>query len=429
MNLADLLPSEDDASDATDKDKVKAAAAKRLETQGAALVAAGLNVGKGQFQGAQWNGVAKVQVGTVGGVGSNMAVRLTERMKDSVPIEEAAAKLRNAVLAERREDVAIKAGDFHRGIDVVDGKVTFMGHRLREQAIRGLLGRIDSPALRYVLGLRDRIAEGAGEGRIADLGQIAEVLRFECRRAPNVDLVLRTRRSPQDVYAVVSPGYGVADAPETLDEVMGVLRGNVTGRARYDAPSTAWTLEAEVWNPTPAHEQAVGEAFRGFVAFQSKDNGTGCLRGNGGIEIWSCSNAATYSAADSSVRRVHRGNVLRDVRRMLKGGLAAIDTLVTAWGTARDQEVELKEGVPIDEAMPEMWQRLLTDRQEALAGFLPGRSAEHAKGLTAAFHAERRDKSRVVRADLAQAWTRYIQGQPAEVRQDAEQAIGAWLVG
>lgn len=63
-----------------------------------------------------------------------------------------------------------------------------------------------------------------------------------------------------------------------------------------------------------------------------------------------------------------------------------------------------------------------------LVGVLPGRTETHAKALALTFDGERRDHSKIVRADLAQGFTRYIQAQPEPIQRDAETAIAAWLV-
>ena len=86
------------------------------------------------------------------------------------------------------------------------------------------------------------------------------------------------------------------------------------------------------------------------------------------------------------------------------------------------------ERVTIEQAMPGFWRHLLTDRSSELVTVLPGRTETHVANLTAAYHAERRDEARIVRADLAQGWTRYAQAFTADVQRDAERAIGAWTV-
>jgi len=126
---------------------------------------------------------------------------------------------------------------------------------------------------------------------------------------------------------------------------------------------------------------------------------------------------------------------LFDVQRMTRGALKAIDALCAAWGKNRADVVDLPRTtdgtdrpIPIEQAIPGFWSYLLRDRSSELAGVLPGRSAEHVKGLTRAFFGERRDFSRLVRSDFAQGWTKYIQAQPTDVRREAEGAIGEWLV-
>ncbi len=59
---------------------------------------------------------------------------------------------------------------------------------------------------------------------------------------------------------------------------------------------------------------------------------------------------------------------------------------------------------------------------------VPSPDASAIEVLGPAYASERRDPARLVRADIGQAWTRYIQDQPGAVRQDAERAIGAWMV-
>lgn len=362
-----------------------------------------------------------------------------------LPLHDAAHGLISQVLSERREDIVVTAREFASSLKV-NGKVTSHGLSLSEQAIRGLLGRIESPALSYVLGIRDRIA-----GRVvlmrsievpdqratcaaenaADKRQLAEVLEHECRRNPDVELKLRTRRCVGDVFAVVSPSYAVADAPEVLSQILDGLPRDARGSYSYDAASTSWELRASVWTPTPVEEQAVGEPFEGYVSFAARDNGTARLRGGGGVTMLACLNAGTYTAAGSDVSRVHRGKILVDVGAMLDGGLKAIHALCAAWGTAREEVVPVPEaltGVPISQLIPGFWWGEFGNRKSELAGVLPGRTSEHVRGLTEAYAAERRDPERLVRADMAQAWTRYIQGQPAPVRRDAEAAVGSWLV-
>ena len=77
---------------------------------------------------------------------------------------------------------------------------------------------------------------------------------------------------------------------------------------------------------------------------------------------------------------------------------------------------------------PGFWSYALRDRRSELATVLPGRSATHVEGLTAAYFSERRDSSRIVRSDFAQGWTKYIQSQGADVRREAESAIADWMV-
>jgi hypothetical protein len=119
-----------------------------------------------------------------------------------------------------------------------------------------------------------------------------------------------------------------------------------------------------------------------------------------------------------------------DVERMIAESLKAVDVICAAWGRQRKAEVPLpaKVGITLNEAIPGFWRALLTDRTSAFQGVLPGRTEEHVGALTHAYALERRDPDRLVRSDFVQAWTKYIQVKPADVRREAERAAGAWLV-
>src|SRR5262249_10116615 len=156
---------------------------------------------------------------------------------------------------ERRSDLECSAAELAAAVKV-NGKVSAFGYRLTEQAIRGVLGRTASPALSYVLGLRERVQENVARLRHAaapgaevdpsldgaaverqvaqDKGQIAEVLVHELRAAGDVRLKLRTRKGLDDVFAIVSPKYAPADAPEVIDQVLRGLPSDARGSWAYD---------------------------------------------------------------------------------------------------------------------------------------------------------------------------------------------------
>lgn len=354
-------------------------------------------------------------------------------------IGDVAAELTKVIKDERRVDVEMSAGDLGKSLILSGSRIqTKAGLSLSEQAIRGLLARVDSPALAYVLGLRDRITgtgvedADATQKRAKDLTKIVEVLAHECWRHRNVTLKARAREGVGDIFAFVSPTYGVADAPDVLPHIVKGMPRDARGAFHYDAGSTSWEVRANIWTPTAVSEQAVGEAFRGYISFTSRDNGTRRLRGGGGIELLRCLNASTYNAADTEVSRAHRGRILYDIQSAVAAASKAIDVLCEAWGTARREEVDIPESengpIPIEEAIPGFWRFLLRDRSSELVGVLPGRSADHAEGLTRAFFAERREPEALVRSDFANGWTKYIQGQSAGVRRDGEAAIATWLV-
>jgi hypothetical protein len=177
---------------------------------------------------------------------------------------------------------------------------------------------------------------------------------------------------------------------------------------------------------------AVGEPFEGFSSFKSKDNGTGRLIGGGGMLILACLNAGVYQADGIDVSRVHRSRIMVDLHRMAAEAMKAIHTLCTAWGTARSTKIErpLVDGqlISLETAIPGFYRHMLTARKGELVGVLPGRTETHVKALAMAYDSERRDRGNIVRADLANGFTKYIQAQATPVRRDAEAAIAAWIV-
>jgi hypothetical protein len=351
------------------------------------------------------------------------------------PAREALESLTSQIQDENRQDVTISARDFARSLHTTNGRLCVNGLALSEHAIRGVCTRIESPAIRYILGMRERIAAEMALGLKrddvaieADRAKIADVLQHECARAYDVQLKMRTRRNPGDVYAITSPTYAPADQPEVARQLMPQLPAGARASVSYDPGSTQWSLRLDVWTPTPVADHAVGEAFQGYVQIGSRDNGTGSVEGSGGIVMLACLNAGTYQAAGQGASRRHVGRVLLDVSRMIRKARASIDTLCAAWGEAREATIEVPSGVSIEDALPGFWRHLLTDRRSELVSVLPGRTESHVKALARTFDSERRDSSRIVRADMAHAWTRYVQDFPAPVQRAAEAAIGEWTV-
>jgi len=350
----------------------------------------------------------------------------------------------STIEAEKRTDLRVTAGQLAGGLKM-NGAVTWNGLKFKEQAIRGLLSRFDSPALRYVLGLRDRITERDEHGNYVatkvgqqlDRDALVDVLQRECKRFPEAELILRTREGLGDVFTVVSPGYTNADFPKVAPILAAELPGDARGQFIYNQATTRWQLRARVWTPTPVAEQAIGEPFEGFGTFSGGDAGLTGLSSGGGFLLLACYNAGILEQMLAAItRRVHRGDVLRDVRKMVGSMTKAIDLLIGAWGQARQTTIELptkvvnevEQLIPLEQAIPGFFLGMLTQRKGELVGVLPGRSKKHVDGLTAAYFDQRRDPEHVTRADLANGWTRYLQGERTDVQLDAQKAIGRWLV-
>lgn len=409
------------------KQVVDEAATVRIEKQHAALRAAGVEVDTTKQLYATGTRMADI--------GYSTQEKRKAAHDKAMTLAEAADALSARITGEGREDVEISAREFGNAIHV-NGVISVRGRKLTETAIRGLSGRLGSPMLSYVLGLRERIIlelqkpeeERDVSAVASDKAKLAEVLRHECLRNGDKPLVLRTRKDPGDIFAIVSPSFGVADAPAVLEQLVAKLPTEARATWSYDADSTAWELRANVWTATPVAEQAVGEPFEGYASFQARDNGTRRIGGGGGISLIRCLNASTYTAHAEAGSRIHRGDVMVDVEKMIASAVRSIDILCGAWGRRRDEVVEAPSGVPIEVAIPGFWRALLSDRRSELAGVLPGRKEANVVALSKAFASERRDEEKLVRADFAQGWTRMIQTLPTPVRRDAEQAIGDWMV-
>jgi hypothetical protein len=354
----------------------------------------------------------------------------------SMPLRDAGEALCQAVRDEQREDIFLSAREAADSIET-NGQITLAGKALTETAIRGLLTKIDSPAMTYVIGVGRRILDEAGNeapdyaAMLQDRAKIAEVLQYELRRRGDVELKLRTRANPGDIYAVVTPSYVDADAPKLVPSIVEAFSSDAKGTWRYDPATTSWELQASVWTPTTVQEQAVGEPFRGYGSFQSRDNGTGRFRGGGGVEMLRCLNASVYLAKSAKVSRVHRGTILEDISLVVDAAAKSIETLIKIWADSRLQVVALPapedRPTPIEVAIPGFWRALLTDRRSELQGVLTGKVETHVSNLSAAYFDERRDKSQIVRSDFGQGWTRYIQDLSAPTQRDGEIAISQWL--
>lgn len=397
----------------------------RIEAQHAALISGGIQVNASEQLYATGTRMAQFGYDT-----QNARHKAFLEMR---PATDAVNELVSVIQAERREDMRVTTHDLARNIGS-NGNVRAYGLTLSEQSIRSLFGMIgDTSASGYVMGVQDRIRGTMTESLIhSDAAKAADVLAYELTRAPNKSVVLRTRsEGPKDVYACVSNGYVAADAPTLAPSILRRLPDGTRATFGYDPSTTEWTIRLDVWTPTPVAEQAVGEAFNGYVGLGSADNGTHAFRGEGGVTMLRCLNASTYLAAGRNVRRIHRGRILHDIGAMIRDARASIDVLVAAWGAARTAVVEIPDplvGKPWHEAMPGLWRSLLTDRRSELAAVLPGRTETHVKALSEVYASERRDSANLVRADFGQAWTRYAQGFSAPVQRDAEAAIGAWTV-
>lgn len=398
----------------------------RIERQQRELQAQGIGVDAGKQRYATGTRMASVGY-------TNQSARAIEHSQKQT-ISDVCERLVSIIQAEQRESIELSAAELGSALDI-NGALTFRGLKLREQAIRGLLGRIESTALRHVLGLRDRIANKgeSEEHKAQDREQLVEVLRRECKRFGNVALKIRARKGLGDIFAIMSPEYGEADAPEVLAQVRRELPTDSRGSYSYDPVSTMWELRANVWTPTPVNEQAVGEAFEGYASLRGVDNATGRLIFGGGVTFLACLNAGTYQAETREASRVHRSRVMVNLRAGMTAATSAINALCSAWGIARADVIERPANdsgqlIPLEVAIPGFYRHMLTSRKGELVGVLPGRTEKHVEALSMAYDSERRDSGRIVRADLANGFTRYIQKQPTPVRREAEAAIASWLV-
>ena len=358
---------------------------------------------------------------------STQAKRAAEHAA-KVPLRDAAGALRDIIAAERRREVIMTGAEIAHEV-TVNGRLKVSGYALTEHALRGLLSRAGSPAWSYVAGLRDRIADGTSNDKARDKERIAETIVREMEQAQDTEFQFRMRDGLGDCFAVVSPSYGIADFPLIADDVLATFPSDAKGTWSYDPESTAWSLRASVYTPTPSDEQAVGEPFEGFGSVRGADGGNSPLSFGGGILVLACLNASVYEAEMATTRRVHRRKVrvgivyaMRDISRM-------IQTLTNAWGIGRETIVPMPDGaIPFGVALPGLMRGMLTERRGELVGILPGKREDNILTLAATFADERRNPRQLVKADFGQAFTRHIQTLDPTPRRRAEAAIGAWMV-
>jgi hypothetical protein len=424
-----VLPSEPTYSEFGEgKQIVDQSATVRIEAMHEALKANGVNVDASEQLYATGTRMAREGYAT-------QASRKSDHDR-SMLLRDAGEALCQAVRDEQREDILLSAREAADSIKT-NGKITLADKTLTETAIRGLLTKLDSPAMTYVIRVGRRILDEAGNevpdyaAMLQDRAKIAEVLQYELRRRGDVELKLRTRKNPGDIYAVMTPSYVDADAPKLVPLIVEAFSSDAKGTWNYDPSTTSWELQASVWTPTPVQEQAVGEPFRGYGSYQSRDNGTGRFRGGGGVAMLKCLNASVYLAESAQVSRVHRGMILEDIGLVVDAAAKSIETLIKIWADTRQQVVPLPTQehtpTPIEVAIPGFWRALLTDRRSELQGVLTGKVERHVHELTMAYFGERRDKSQIVRSDFGQGWTRYMQDQSAPTQRDGEIAISQWL--
>jgi hypothetical protein len=393
-------------------------------------------------------------------IGYNSQAQRKLDHEGKMPVTQAIEELNSVINAEQRREIEVTTKELINSISDT-GSLTALKFRLTEHAIKGLFTRLNAndqgskdyplkaSGLSRILELRERIAAATAldeknrQNRLApaiarydevakmiaaDRAELSHCLRHELSRFPDVRLKLRVRENPalNDIFAILSPSYTVADAPLITPEFLKAgVPDDARGNWSYDPYTTGWSIDIATWTPTDTLSQVIGEPVSGMVSFSGKDNGTGRLNGDGGILIIQCLNASLYSAGEVEVSRVHRGAVLFDAAKMLRAALASINTLSEAWGNNRKIVVEPPSTLTLEQAMPGFWRSLLNKGE--LVSVLPGRKENHVVGLTRAYFDQRRDDEQLIRSDFAQGWTKYIQNQPTEVRREAEQAIGAWL--
>lgn len=400
------------------------AARQRIEKQEQAFNAAGITINRAEQ--AYSSGTRMADIGYKTQADRRAAF-------DQLPLAaQAFGDFENVIRAEKRHERVMKARDFAKLL-TINGAIKVDGYRVREAAIRNLLARIESPALRYVLGLRDRIAdkEATSDQKQHDKALLLSTLQGECDRFGDVDVKLRLRDGVGDCFTVTSPIYTVADFPTARPIIERHLPDGARATMSYDQTSTTWEARIETFTPTPTQLQAVGEAFRAYGSIRSGDAGFDGYEGGGGLELLRCLNATTFLALLEQASRRHVGNVTRDLPALIRAALRGVEAAIATWGAARSDVIELptvgEQLIPIEVAIPGFYRNMLTARRGELVGVLPGRSDGHVVQLAKHFHTERRIGDKITRADLANGWTAYQQTFPAPVQRAAESAIGTWL--
>ena len=217
-------------------------------------------------------------------------------------LKDQADAIADAVAAERRGDVEVKAADLRMEVDGGGITVTRGGGGLRlerhglERLCAGFPGML--PRRAY---LKTMEAE-----EIADLWN-SRAARGMLDDAPN--RVLRYRDAVdgngRSLYAVVSDAYGRCDVDATARILAETLPGSARGTLVYDPERVGLTWEVAAMGDVPP---VVGEVWKVGLKGSTRDDASGSVKGGGMFWRALCCNLTTEELAAELMSQRHRGD-------------------------------------------------------------------------------------------------------------------------
>lgn len=317
--------------------------------------------------------------------------RAIRQSVDSMPTFAVAARMvADAIKAEDREDVVCHARDV-RMTD--DGRIDTDPHRTTRH--NRLL--IDFDAFRAFC---HRTGNGAGATYLGDVPAQRRAMNVNADLAgADASYMFRTRigaSGAREIFATLSPGYGVFDA----DSVMALAAPHLQDTRAEVVYDGARLKATALWMPDHVVDLAAGDVFKAGVRITTSDVGGGSIKVDAVLWRNRCLNLIIVGSADvTTCRRVHKGegrDIASDVDAGIRQARELIAPFLQSWGAAR--------AATIAESEEQMKARIEAIVNESRGG-VKATKAERETAIPAILNAWRAEPGFTV-ADLANALTR-----------------------
>lgn len=336
--------------------------------------------------------------------------------------ENALPKLRDAITAEERETITIKAWD------------------VRMSRTTGKLGDPSDPtrAARPTRRAFQSFCQRAKVGAIPDhwptdivasaLNQVTT--RFTTTRPgltasdPDPQVVFRVQRSRARIFACVSPSYTPFDGDLVMEALLQALPQGSRVNVDYDPDGARGKVEIVTLQE---ERPVVGEPFRTSFTVGWDDTGSGSIWGDGGLFSARCLNLTRIYTSTGAFRIRHVGSVRRlayKFRSEFDRVARVVAGFSKAYGHAAGEELTNEERIEGTAFLQGLYRSLI---QRDLVP-VRGRREDAIKDLALQAMADE-NKAGLTRAGVANGITRYAHRVNTDpwVRDDMERAAGRIL--